>query len=1026
MIVARLEGYMGCDFSIIVPLYNGNSHISGCLESILAQSYRDIELIVVDDHSSDGSCSIVERFAQLDERVRLIALNHNGGTLFARKTGVLASNGSYVLLVDQDDELVPGALERLARIVFGREPDVDIVHFGVKVVSENEAAAEAAKGMLEYVMPKKRELYDAEILQKQFSESDGFDWNVHHKAYRGDLARKAWGLARDERLTLSDDLYVSYILSSLAKNYIGIPDLEGYVYHLGRGETFGAGVSLEICNKICDRDIFANELVKSFAAEHKDLIPHQEFSASLQCVAERLVEHAANELADKLPVEEWAAGLNHLSEKWDDDLLTAELFRLVRDRAYDLVSSGGEAATDEKLNALLDAIEAAGCGCDGDTERGASFRREAILHLHELGIVRPEIAQHINIFVTTHKDVYVPPIYSLTPVQVGKKDPVFPWAAQDDGGDNIASLNPYYCELTTQYWAWKNVKADYYGFCHYRRYFNFSKRHFDENPFGEIIHPVFDAPSSWLYGMTDEEIEQQVEGADAVTTQRTDLVSMPGDYRTPLEHYADAPHLRLEDLLRVLEITKEMHPDYSDDIEAYAGGTHSCFCNMFIMKAGVFSRYCGWLFPILERFMDGWDKSYLSHEALRTPGHLAERLLNIFLMHEQRVNPDFEWRTLQCVHFEQPERAHETHLLPTQGLAETSAIPVVFAADNNYVPMVTTTIRSMLCNASPASAFDIVVLERDISRENKQLMTEFFSSFKNARIRFADVSGMIRSRNLQTNNPHISIETYYRFLIQDVLPAYDKVLYLDSDLVMLDDIAKLFNVELADNLVAATRDIDYAGNLNMTDGKRRDYSETVLHLRQPFDYFQAGVLVLNLAEMRKLHSLDEWLALATDSQFIYDDQDILNSECQGRVFYLDQAWNVMTDCDGRIRKVFSFAPAEMFDAFMTAYADPKIVHYAGYEKPWNCVTCDKAEHYWEYARQTPFYEKLLFSMCADRRGVAEDIARAKEDVVTQLTTHERAISEDSPIRGVADAVLPPESRRREMVKGIVRKLRGRR
>ncbi|MCI7746522.1 MAG: glycosyltransferase family 8 protein, partial [Collinsella sp.] len=275
------------------------------------------------------------------------------------------------------------------------------------------------------------------------------------------------------------------------------------------------------------------------------------------------------------------------------------------------------------------------------------------------------------------------------------------------------------------------------------------------------------------------------------------------------------------------------------------------------------------------------------------------------------------------------------------------------------------------------------------------------------------------------NNPHISIETYYRFLIQDVLPAYDKVLYLDSDLVILDDIAKLFNVELANNLVAATRDIDYAGNLNMTDGKRRDYSETVLHLRQPFDYFQAGVLVLNLAEMRKLHSLDEWLALATDSQFIYDDQDILNSECQGRVFYLDQAWNVMTDCDGRIRKVFSFAPAEMFDAFMTAYADPKIVHYAGYEKPWNCVTCDKPEHYWKYARSTPFYEHLLFSMCADRRGVAEDIVRAQEEVVAQLTTHERAISEDSPIRGVADVLLPPDSRRREMVKGAVRRLRGR-
>ena len=879
-------------FSIVVPIYNGERHLEDCVYSILSQSLGSFELILVDDKSTDGSFDLARKLVEQNERhrIRIISLPENGGTLAARKAGVLDSLGTYVLLVDQDDELEPDVLGELAVAIrecakAGDKSEFlpDIVHFGVKVVSENKDATEAAEGMLDYVTPKKRELHGAEILRKQFSESDGFDWNVHHKAYRGDLARKAWGLAHDERLTLSDDLYVSYILASLATNYIGIPELEGYIYHLGRGETFGASVSIADCEKTCDRDVLAYKLVRSFVSEHEDLIPQQERASSLQCVAERLVEHAVNELADKLPADEWAAGLRHLSATWDSSLLTAELFRLARDRAYGLVSSGDDAYTDEKLGCLLDAIEKIDCGCGGDTARGMAFRKAAILHLHELGLVRPKIAQHVNIFVTTHKDVYVPPIYSLTPVQVGKKDPAYPWAAQDDDGDNIASLNPFYCELTTQYWAWKNVAADYYGFCHYRRYFNFSQKHFEENPFGEVIHPVFDAPASWLYGMTDEEIEQQIEGADAVTTQRTDLVSMPGDYRTPLEHYADAPHLRLEDLLRVLEITKETHPDYTDDIEAYITGTHSCFCNMFIMRAEVFSRYCGWLFPILERFMDGWDRSHLSHEALRTPGHLAERLLNIFLMHERRVNSGFVWKTLQCVHFEQPERAHDIHLSPAEGLCGDMVIPVVFAADDNYAPMVTATINSMLSNASSSNAFDIVVLERNIREDNKRRMTDFFSSFKNARVRFVDVSGMIRSRNLQTNNPHISIETYYRFLIEDVFPAYDKVLYLDSDLIVLDDVAKLFAIDLSDNLLAATRDIDYAGNLNMPDGERLEYSNAVLGLERPFNYFQAGVLLLNLAEMRKLHSLDEWLDLATNSQFIYDDQDILNSECQGRL-----------------------------------------------------------------------------------------------------------------------------------------------
>ena len=118
------------------------------------------------------------------------------------------------------------------------------------------------------------------------------------------------------------------------------------------------------------------------------------------------------------------------------------------------------------------------------------------------------------------------------------------------------------------------------------------------------------------------------------------------------------------------------------------------------------------------------------------------------------------------------------------------------------------------------------------------------------------------------------------------------------------------------------------------------------------------MLVLNTAETRKLHPFETWLELASNSEYLYDDQDILNAECQGRVKYLDTAWNVMVNCDNRFKKVFSFAPANMFDDFMRAYADPKIVHYAGYEKPWKPGPCDMEELYWSYARRTPFYEQL--------------------------------------------------------------------
>ena len=75
-------------------------------------------------------------------------------------------------------------------------------------------------------------------------------------------------------------------------------------------------------------------------------------------------------------------------------------------------------------------------------------------------------------------------------------------------------------------------------------------------------------------------------------------------------------------------------------------------------------------------------------------------------------------------------------------------------------------------------------------------MREFFSSYDNVNLGFCDVSQVIEKYNLTTNNPHISVETYYRFLIQDLLPYYDKVLYLDSDLIIRGDVSELFATDL--------------------------------------------------------------------------------------------------------------------------------------------------------------------------------------------------------------------------------------
>lgn len=608
----------------------------------------------------------------------------------------------------------------------------------------------------------------------------------------------------------------------------------------------------------------------------------------------------------------------------------------------------------------------------------------------------------IQILVAAHKEVDLFESEIIKPIQVGSANAQkrFEGMLNDDDGENISELNPLYCELTAQYWAWKNVDADYYGFCHYRRYFNLSDSSYIENAYGEIMDYYINEESQLKYGLSDSNIREAVKGYDLVITEVKDIRKFPGNAKTPLDQYYDAPLLHDEDLDSVFGIVKEMHSDYAEDVDSFANGNHSCFCNMYIMKKDIFFDYCEWMFPILQRFCETTDMSLYSKEALRTPGHLSERLFNIYLIHHKRIGENWNIKEVQCVHFERPDKTNSV-LARVNDMKGREVVPVVFAADDNYVPMLTTTIYSMLKNTSEVFYYDVIVLGNDISAYNKKIMSEFFNS-DNSAIRFLEAASFVREYSLTTNNEHIGIETYYRFLIQDVLRDYDKVIYLDSDLIVESDISELYRVDLGNYLIAAVRDIDFLGNLNMKGGKRLSYNEEVLKMKNPFDYFQAGVLLLNTYELRKKYPVDELLKLASNDRYIYNDQDVLNYVCEGSVRYLDNRWNVMNDCADRIKNIFSLAPADIYEEYFVARNDPYIIHYAGKEKPWNMRYCDMREKYWFYARETPFYEDLLSYLYLGKPSKQKSGSRMKR-----------------LIKRVGNKLFPVGTKRRKFVKRMI-------
>lgn len=528
----------------------------------------------------------------------------------------------------------------------------------------------------------------------------------------------------------------------------------------------------------------------------------------------------------------------------------------------------------------------------------------------------------------------------------------------DDTGDHISYKHPYLSELTVQYWSWKNVKADYYGLCHYRRYLNFSGRAFRQDAFGNVLENFIHQRTIAKYGLTEEKMRAVIESCDLVTAQAVDVGRLPGHFKNVKEHYyKSCGYLRKKDIDLMEAILHEKYPQYGAAADAYLYGRKGYFCNLYVMKRNVFLQYCSWLFPILEELERRLDLKNYCEEAKRTLGHLAERLFGIYLTYLE-ANTCLRIRQLQTVVFLKPELQQDIRL-------DKEVIPIVFAANNKFAGPLSVAVQSVIDAAGCDRRYAVVILESDLTEQNQALLQRQVSEKPNIQIRFYNARALVDGYDLKAHN-HISIETFYRFLIQEILPDCDKAIYLDGDLIVKKDLAQLYDTDITGYSFAAVRDVDFIGQINGAAGHAMEYAKNKLRLKDPYAYAQAGVLLLNLYEMRRQYSMEGWLKRAS-KDYRYSDQDVLNKYCQGKIYELDQRWNTIFDCDfNRIRTTVYMAPEELYKAYLRARKDPYIVHYAGFQKPWKHLPADFGDEFWTAAKRTPFYELLLYELHEQR------------------------------------------------------------
>ena len=141
--------------SIIVPIYNIEAYLEECIKSIIKQTYKELEIILVDDGSTDGSSEICDEFAAQDKRIKVIH-KQNEGLVLARKNGLQYVKGDYVLFVDGDDCIALNYYETLVNAL--KKNESDIVRMGMERIDENGK-------FINQVIPKKASYSGYEALQ---------------------------------------------------------------------------------------------------------------------------------------------------------------------------------------------------------------------------------------------------------------------------------------------------------------------------------------------------------------------------------------------------------------------------------------------------------------------------------------------------------------------------------------------------------------------------------------------------------------------------------------------------------------------------------------------------------------------------------------------------------------------------------------------------------------------------------------------------------------------------------------------
>ena len=297
-------------------------------------------------------------------------------------------------------------------------------------------------------------------------------------------------------------------------------------------------------------------------------------------------------------------------------------------------------------------------------------------------------------------------------------------------------------------------------------------------------------------------------------------------------------------------------------------------------------------------------------------------------------------------------------------------IPIFFTIDDSYAPFLAVALNSAIKNSDPQRNYKAIVLYQDLGADNisrlQALQTENF------KIELMPIRANMEALDDRMSNrlrcDYFTLTIYFRLFIPSMFPQYDKGIYIDSDVVLTDDIAKLFDIDIGENYIGACNDLSIADIPPLVA-----YTEKAVGVNAK-EYINSGVLLMNLKKMRDDDLEGHFLSLLNKYHFdsIAPDQDYLNAMCNGKIYYLEEKWDTMPN-----------------DA-KPMLTETSLIHYNLFSKPWCYDGIQYEEQFWNYAQDCGF----IYEIREFKASYTEDKKKADSECLELLVRRGMEIPEN--------------------------------